>query len=250
MRTVFKTLIKLTITFIIAVLLSAVISTILHLIFLRQPELIIKLNSQMIITSIISNKEHLEMFILIVVAFMMFAILAIFKISNLKDYKSKTYRVTNNIEIPLPVGGKQTQQGSAWWLEKKDFKKNFGINKLDLSQPEIKKLLELVEEDREYINENKVNNSSERIDTIFKKGGLVVGKRDRHKLIFYCKKIKNVKILLPKIKKIEDIYYIDDDLHSLTVGATRSGKTRSLVLQSIVNTGLAGENMIISDPKR
>ena len=49
---------------------------------------------------------------------------------------------------------------------------------------------------------------------------------------------------------MEDIYYIDDDLHSLTVGATRSGKTRSLVLQTIINTGLAGENMILSDPKR
>lgn len=39
-------------------------------------------------------------------------------------------------------------------------------------------------------------------------------------------------------------------MHSLTVGATRSGKTRCLVLQSIGNTALAGENMIISDPKR
>ena len=250
MRTLFKALIKLTITFIIAVLLSAVISTILHLIFLRQPELIISLNPQMIITSIISNKEHLEMFILIVVAFMMFAILAILKMSNLKDYKSKTYKVTNNIEIPLPVGGRQTQQGSAWWLGKKDFRKNFGVNRLDLSRPEIRKLLELADIDKKYINENKINASKEKIEPIFKKGGLVVGKRDKHILTPYCKKIKNIKIPLVKIKKVEDIYFIDDDLHSLTVGATRSGKTRSLVLQSIVNTGLAGENMIISDPKR
>lgn len=250
MKTTVRTIVKLTVTLIISILLSAVISTILHLIFLRQPELIISLNSQMIITSIISNKEHLEMFILIVVAFMMFAILAILKMSNLKDYKSKTYKVTNNIEIPLPVGGKQTQQGSAWWLNKKDFKKNFGVNRLDLSQPEIKKLLELAESDKKCISENKKNDSKEKIEPIFKKGGLVVGKRDKHILTPYCKKIKKLKIPLLKVKKVEDIYYIDDDLHSLTVGATRSGKTRSLVLQSIVNTGLAGENMIISDPKR
>ena len=38
-------------------------------------------------------------------------------------------------------------------------------------------------------------------------------------------------------------------MHSLTVGATRSGKTRCLVLQTIDNTALAGENMILSDPK-
>ena len=71
--------------------------------------------------------------------------------------------------------------------------------------------------------------------------------------------IKNIRILkttkylkIPSIKarKVEDIYYIDDDLHSLTIGSTRSGKSRSLVLQSINNTALAGENMVLSDPKR
>lgn len=50
-------------------------------------------------------------------------------------------------------------------------------------------------------------------------------------------------------KKQEKIYYIDDNIHSLIVGATRSGKTRSIVLQTVGNLGLAGESMIISDPK-
>ena len=35
----------------------------------------------------------------------------------------------------------------------------------------------------------------------------------------------------------------------LLFGATRSGKTRSIVLQTIGNLGLAGESMILSDPK-
>ena len=52
-----------------------------------------------------------------------------------------------------------------------------------------------------------------------------------------------------KNKKQEKIYYIDDNIHSLVVGATRSGKTRSIVLQTVGNLGLAGESMIISDPK-
>lgn len=47
----------------------------------------------------------------------------------------------------------------------------------------------------------------------------------------------------------EEIYYVDDDTHVLCIGATRSGKTRSVVLQSIGTLGLAGESMIISDPK-
>lgn len=47
----------------------------------------------------------------------------------------------------------------------------------------------------------------------------------------------------------ERFYYIGDDVHSLCIGATRSGKSRTVVLQSIGLLGLAGESMVISDPK-
>ena len=66
-------------------------------------------------------------------------------------------------------------------------------------------------------------------NNIFNSGGIIVG---------YEKKKEN-----------ENIYYIDDNIHSLVVGATRSGKTRSIVLQTVGNLGLSGESMIISDPK-
>ena len=65
--------------------------------------------------------------------------------------------------------------------------------------------------------------------TSFNSGGIIVG--------------------YDKNKKCEKIHYIDDNIHSLVVGATRSGKTRSIVLQTVGNLGLAGESMIISDPK-
>jgi type IV secretion system protein VirD4 len=61
------------------------------------------------------------------------------------------------------------------------------------------------------------------------KGGLVVGYERRG--------------------KTEEIYCLADDVHSLTVGATRSGKSRCIVLQSIAHTALAGESMIVNDPK-
>ena len=77
--------------------------------------------------------------------------------------------------------------------------------------------------EKETINNNQLQNIK------FNNGGLVVG---------YNKK-----------KDKEEIYYIGDNTHSLTVGATRSGKTRTIVLQTIGNLGLAGESMIISDPK-
>lgn len=96
----------------------------------------------------------------------------------------------------------------------------------------------------------KKNTNMTKIEPIFKTGGLVIGKKDKIIPKFKCKKLgKFIRIPYFSFRKVEDIYYIDDDLHSLTVGATRSGKTRSLVLQTIINTGLAGENMILSDPK-
>lgn len=236
--------------FFIAVVLSAIISTILHLIFTRVPEEIINIRPNTIIQSLLTNKEHFEMFVLTIVAFMIFAFLTIFKVFDLKDYKSKTYKVTNNIEIPLPIGDKQTQQGSAWWLSKKDFSKKFGVNRVDLSKKEVADLIKLANEDKECIKSNIENTNKTKIEPVFKTGGLVIGKKDKFIPKIKFKKIcKFIKLPYLTIKKVEDIYYIDDDLHSLTVGATRSGKTRSLVLQTIINTGLAGENMILSDPK-
>ena len=49
----------------------------------------------------------------------------------------------------------------------------------------------------------------------------------------------------------EKIYLSTNDTHTLTIGATRSGKTRSVVIQSICAMALGGggESMLISDPK-
>lgn len=60
-------------------------------------------------------------------------------------------------------------------------------------------------------------------------GGFVIGKEDT--------------------KEGEKIYYIDTDTHVLAVGATRSGKTRCAVLQSIGLLALAGESIIATDVK-
>ena len=47
----------------------------------------------------------------------------------------------------------------------------------------------------------------------------------------------------------EQIYYVGDDVHTLCIGATRSGKSRTIVVQSICTLGLAGESIVVSDPK-
>lgn len=243
-------IIGLIISLLIAIVLSAIISTVLYLIFTRVPDKIVNITQSIMVESILQNKEHFEMFILVIIAFMLFSILTLFKVSDLKDYKSKTYKVTDNIEIPLPIGNKQTQQGSAWWLSKRDFLKKFGVNRIDLENKEIATLMNLAQQDKENIKQDKVCVNEQNVNPIFKSGGLVIGKRNKNVPKIKIRTIRKFKLPTLAFKKVEDIYYIKDDLHSLTVGATRSGKTRSLVLQTIINTGLAGENMIISDPKR
>ena len=60
-------------------------------------------------------------------------------------------------------------------------------------------------------------------------GGLVLGKKD--------------------VKGKEIIYYVPDDTHTLVLGATRSGKGRTVVIQTICTLGLAGESLVVTDPK-
>lgn len=64
----------------------------------------------------------------------------------------------------------------------------------------------------------------------FSSGGLVIG----------MKRLRGGK---------EMFYFIGDDTHLIGIGATRSGKSRTLVIQSICFLALAGESMIISDLK-
>jgi type IV secretion system protein VirD4 len=58
---------------------------------------------------------------------------------------------------------------------------------------------------------------------------------------------------MEKIKKnkkwAEKIFYEDDDIHTLGIGTTRSGKGRTIIFQSIWLIGKIGESMILSDPK-
>ena len=50
-------------------------------------------------------------------------------------------------------------------------------------------------------------------------------------------------------KTKEKVYIVGTDVHSLILGATRSGKTRCLILQSLGLMAMLGDSMILSDPK-
>jgi type IV secretion system protein VirD4 len=47
----------------------------------------------------------------------------------------------------------------------------------------------------------------------------------------------------------EKVWYNNDDLHTLIIGATRSGKSRKVIIPSIWEIAKAGESMIVGDPK-
>ena len=74
-----------------------------------------------------------------------------------------------------------------------------------------------------------ISNKEDKDYGILKEGGIVIG--------------------MTKEGDKEKIHYIKDDVHTLVVGATRSGKSRCLVIPSICTIGLSGESMVISDPK-
>lgn len=166
------------------------------------------------IGQIVTNERFLPLFFLM---FSLFEVLILaMLVINKNSFYSELDTITDKIKTPKSIG--QGQHGTARWQTQKEFEKNFKCNKLPIERKKnfiIRKLFK--KKQKEEKNE-------------IVKGGLVVGYK--------------------KTKKAEEIYFVDDNIHSLTVGATRSGKTRSVVLQTIGNLALAGESMILSDPKR
>ena len=125
------------------------------------------------------------------------------------SFKVDMIEITPEIRTPAPAG--QGQHGTAKWLPKKKFDQVFDSDIID-----SKKLMQGKES--------------------FSAGGLVLGKEDIKTSIF-SKRVK------------EKIYHITKDLHALIIGATRSGKTRCIVIQTIIDLILAGENVVVPDLK-
>ena len=142
-------------------------------------------------------------------------------------------------------------------------------NEFDASEYENE--IELQEEylNQKYVNQIKEKNDKElqyqksynpKLDKnkIFKEGGLIIGVYDnrKKKKVSLFKNIAAIFILLFALSKpaninnnSEDVFFINKDTHSVIIGATRSGKSRCIVMESIGNTLLAGESIVVTDPK-
>lgn len=218
-------IIAIIIALIITFFLSIYISYFLHISFSHQEKEILNITFETSINAVFTDEKVRQLFFITYLIFVGLIIYLGYGKNKQNKYQAKVYKVTDDIEIPLPVGNSQYQHGSAWFLDKKKYKDIFGVNEVDLDNETIKGIIEEYKKGEENID---IDNLKE-YPTIFKKGGIVVGKEEKGNK--------------------EIVYYIDNNLHTLTIGATRSGKTRNCVLPSICNLGLAGESMIISDPK-
>lgn len=145
-----------------------------------------------------------------------------------RPYQAKTYKVTDEITIPVPYG--QGQHGTAWFMERKEKRGTFRYLKLNTLSPQIDELLRRGNERYKAIENGEIYKPSDTADvTVFDEGGMVLGREAAH--------------------GEETLFCVTDDIHTLTIGATRCGKTRCLVLQSICTLALAGEGIVANDPK-
>lgn len=218
-------------------------STALHQILSRQTSVLRLAPISECLSSMAGSRQHFILFLCLQGFILILSLM--FFLTNLRPYQSDLLRVTPDIETPIPVG--QHQHGSSRWLTEAEKSKVFESYTLNPGHPALRYLTkhgadDLKDDDKELKEKatapppeetcNDKSRESEQSEIpafSIKRGGVVLG--------------------MKKEDDTEKIYFVGDDTHTLTIGATRSGKTRSVVLQSICTIALAGESMIISDPK-
>lgn len=192
-----------------------------------------------------TERVALYIFFALVGCVLAIEIMALSNSEGTNNYHAKLYEVCPGIEIPEPCG--QNQHGSEWFLSNEVFKKEYNTNVMDPTSPTFKFLTDRGYDDLpENLRPTKKDKQSLIHNAIaanfpvtqkpfslqpFKSGGLVI------------------RYEIDSKSGVERWTYIDNDVHSITVGTTRCGKTRTLVIQSIVNLALGGESIFVSDPK-
>ncbi len=172
--------------------------------------------------------------------------------------------ITKDIKTPKAVG--QFQHGSASWSTDKDKREMFDSFMLGNDNYPVDELIQLAKKDIENISKvigNLISQKQFEWDSDIKAKSLkqLVNKaiekedfevKEKNEIIEIPQNLKGGGIVLGK-KDLkngkEEIYYLEKDHHTLCIGTTRSGKGRTLVLQSIGTLGLFGESMVLSDPK-
>lgn len=180
------------------------------------------------VETLVKDPVQLRITLLVFVLLLIGMIYVLF-IGGVKTHKSELIDITPAISIPAVAG--QKQYGSARFMNNTEIDKSFKHITIDHNHPTIKTL----------INDGKLD----------KKG--IAKKVVRASKPLSISPIKNLEGNIPvryvKQDSKEHLLAIAEDVHTLIVGATRSGKTRTLVLQGACIQALCGYDMFFSDPK-
>lgn len=183
-------------------------------------------NIPAIIGNILSNAKQLKLFFLFEAFVLLMCV--VYYVCAKRTYQADTFAVTDEISVPVPYG--QGQHGTAWFMSEKEKKKYFQHVEISPANTVVAKLIDLgkkryaaVEQGEQFIVEETIDEAA------YESGGIVIEKA--------------------KLAQSERLLCITDDVHTLTIGATRCGKSRCLVLQSICVLALASEGIVVNDPK-
>ena len=144
-----------------------------------------------------------------------------------RTYQTDTYKVTDNISVPVPSG--QGQHGTAWFMSNKIKRRAFDYIRISKADPLISRLVSIGENRYRAIENGEAFHPPKADQTLTDSAGIVLARE--------------------MSRGTERLPCITDDYHTLTIGATRCGKSRCLVLQSICALALAGEGLVANDPK-
>ncbi|OSA94610.1 UNVERIFIED_ORG: conjugal transfer protein TraG [Clostridium botulinum] len=241
-------------------------STIIHNLFSKQMA-VLKIPSLIIcIHSMAVSKQHLLLFLCLDGFIGLFSVF--YYVANNKPYQSDLREITPKVSTPVPAG--QKQFGSAEWLTEKEKDSAFNSFILNANDITVKTLIRQGYDDLKEMkkgwnekNEREDEEEKEQEKSFEGKEQFTMEGQKGH--IQRKSKVETskcsgefTKAFLPQggivlgcknNKGSEKIYFIGEDVHTLCIGATRSGKTRTVVLESIGTIAFAGESMILSDPK-
>ncbi|WMJ24296.1 type IV secretory system conjugative DNA transfer family protein [Paludicola sp. MB14-C6] len=227
-----QTVAKVTMIFllcIISMLCSSVLSNFLIMTIKQRPQDAFKISCFM--QSISSDQKHLMLFFILSVMIMIFLCYIIFWKRSNAHSKSEMVQITPQIEIPKPAG--QKQYGGAWFTDKEEQYKLFYSVNLSTDNDLIAQLIEEGKQDIKAIK----NGEYREIQPLQIENEFDIDNA-------------SIPISYEKTSKTQEhIHLIKGDIHTITFGSTRSGKTRTEVIQSICLQGLAGVDMFNSDPK-
>lgn len=102
----------------------------LHYILSKDFESLLSIDAVSIINTILTERKVLAIFCILELIVVSFLVLFSNRTKNI--YHSKKVKLTEDLEIPAPVG--DGQHGTSWWLQKQDYDKVFKYNIINRNQ--------------------------------------------------------------------------------------------------------------------